>query len=171
MENVLSSYDTPLTSHMEQTFLETLPSPALPPSPSLIIKKYENLKSKYNDCLNSLKVTKQLLIKMKKKMKNINALAEKSKKYYKNFVKLKKENALLKKKVEENEKSFLGISKIFSENQLKLISKKQKKVRWMAEDMTKAFTLRYLSKKAYIYLRQDIGFPLPGMFCFTSFLL
>lgn len=44
-----------------------------------------------------------------------------------------------------------------------LLHKKQKPYKWQTEDITSAITLRSLSKKAYIYLRDKKGFPLPGL--------
>jgi len=44
-----------------------------------------------------------------------------------------------------------------------LLHKKQKPYKWQTEDIASAITLRSLSKKAYIYLRDKKGFPLPGL--------
>ena len=50
---------------------------------------------------------------------------------------------------------------VFSQTQLQLITKKKKRVIWSTEDISKAFTLRYLSKRCYIYLRNKLNCPLP----------
>lgn len=55
------------------------------------------------------------------------------------------------------------LRKILSENQIKLLLGKRKKVIWNEEEMAVAFTLRYYSKKSYIYLREKLNYPLPGL--------
>lgn len=52
----------------------------------------------------------------------------------------------------------------FSSNQIDMLMKKNKKVNnWSSEDMTKAFTLRYLSKRSYIHVRNEMNIPLPSL--------
>lgn len=60
----------------------------------------------------------------------------------------------------ENEAKKL-VSSIFSSNQLKFIMKK-KNVNWSRDEIAKAFTLRYLSKSAYLYVTDELHYPLPG---------
>lgn len=53
---------------------------------------------------------------------------------------------------------------LFTPTQIQLLlHKKQKPYKWQTEDIASAITLRSLSKKAYIYLRDKKGFPLPGL--------
>ena len=53
---------------------------------------------------------------------------------------------------------------LFTPTQISLLlHKKQKPYKWQTEDIASAITLRSLSKKAYIYLRDKKGFPLPGL--------
>ncbi|KAL4101118.1 hypothetical protein QTP88_021138 [Uroleucon formosanum] len=54
-----------------------------------------------------------------------------------------------------------ALKSIFSQTQLSLITKQRKKVIWGTDDISKAFTIRYLSKRCYIYLRNKLHYPLP----------
>uniref|UniRef100_A0A1Y1K8E2 THAP-type domain-containing protein n=2 Tax=Photinus pyralis TaxID=7054 RepID=A0A1Y1K8E2_PHOPY len=49
-----------------------------------------------------------------------------------------------------------------SSQQLDKILNINKKVKWAKEDITKAFTLRYLSKRAYLFMQQQ-NYPLPNL--------
>lgn len=53
------------------------------------------------------------------------------------------------------------LSKIFTPTQILKI-KGSKKIIWTPQDITQALTLRYLSKRSYIYLRDSLKYPLPG---------
>lgn len=75
-------------------------------------------------------------------------------KKYKNLAQQKDHAA--KRAVEE------ALGKHFSDNEIKLFTGQQKKVHWTTEEISKAFTLRYLSKRAYIYVRRTLKYPLPG---------
>lgn len=50
-----------------------------------------------------------------------------------------------------------------SSNQVDILLKKKSKARWTTEELAQAFTLRYFSKRCYIYLREKIHYPLPGL--------
>lgn len=54
------------------------------------------------------------------------------------------------------------LKNIFTESQLSLLLKNKKRIKWSEKDITVAFTLRYFSKRCYIYLRQELNYPLPG---------
>lgn len=54
------------------------------------------------------------------------------------------------------------LSTLFSKNQIDLVMKKKKIVHWSTDDISKAFTLRYFSKRAYIYVKDELHYPLPG---------
>jgi len=54
------------------------------------------------------------------------------------------------------------LSSFFSQNQLDLMMKKKKKVHWSRDEISKAFTLRYFSKRAYIYVKNELNYSLPG---------
>ncbi|KAG5871338.1 hypothetical protein JTB14_018592 [Gonioctena quinquepunctata] len=54
------------------------------------------------------------------------------------------------------------LSRILSPAQLDLVLKLKKKVRWSKEDLSKAITLRYFSKRAYLFLQKE-KFPLPSI--------
>jgi len=55
------------------------------------------------------------------------------------------------------------MKKVLSENQISLLSKKRKKVFWTAEEISNAITLRYLSRKAYLFLNNTLKYPLPSL--------
>lgn len=102
---------------------------------------------------------------------------------------LESENAILKNKITEHENNEKSLSsrvrelenrvkmdniefdkrvkqvfkEIFSENQIDILLKNKSKARWTSEELSKAFTLRYFSKRAYIYLREKLHYPLPGI--------
>jgi len=54
------------------------------------------------------------------------------------------------------------LSSIFSKNQLDLIMKKKQRVHWSKDEISKAFSLRYFSKRAYVYVKDELKYPLPG---------
>lgn len=54
------------------------------------------------------------------------------------------------------------LSSIFSKNQLDLIMKKKQRVHWSRDEISKAFSLRYFSKRAYVYVKDELKYPLPG---------
>lgn len=81
---------------------------------------------------------------------------------------LEEENRRLREERKESVQKELTIllKGIFTTTQIEQILKKKKKVNcWTSEDITKAFTIRYLSKRCYIYLRNDMNIPLP---CLTT---
>ncbi|XP_014256663.1 uncharacterized protein LOC106670658 [Cimex lectularius] len=55
------------------------------------------------------------------------------------------------------------LSKMLTPNQIKLLLNDVKKVSWTPQEMLSAFTIRYLSKRCYYYLRQKLNYPLPGI--------
>lgn len=58
------------------------------------------------------------------------------------------------------------LKRVFSETQIDIILKKKKRVKvWSSEEITTAFTIRYLSKRCYIFLRNKMNIPLP---CLTT---
>jgi hypothetical protein len=68
---------------------------------------------------------------------------------------------LNKNKSIENEARKL-FSSVFSQNQLNLILKKKEGVHWLRYEVAKAFILRYLSKISYIYVKNELHYPLLG---------
>ncbi|CAI6369848.1 unnamed protein product [Macrosiphum euphorbiae] len=56
------------------------------------------------------------------------------------------------------------LSNLFTSTQIKFLLHPTKKIcRWLPEDISSAITLRSVSPKAYRYLRNKKGFPLPGL--------
>lgn len=54
------------------------------------------------------------------------------------------------------------VSKIFTSNQLSLLLNKKKQVRWTNDELAKANTLKRYSKKAYMFIKNEFHYPLPG---------
>lgn len=55
------------------------------------------------------------------------------------------------------------LEKVFTPGQLKLLMNRTSRVKWSTEDIIPALALRRLSKKAYEFLKNVRGFPLPGL--------
>jgi len=103
----------------------------------------ENLRFNMNILQKNLKITNTLLKENQKTMKAI------------------KIRSLDQTKTVENQARKL-VSSVLTQNQLDLILKKKKRVRWSREEVSKAFTLRYFSKRAYNYVKDELHYPLPG---------
>nr|XP_022908184.1 uncharacterized protein LOC111419587 [Onthophagus taurus] len=101
-----------------------------------------------NDRIKSIVVQKESLIKKYKRQISIL-----SKRQQKNTL----TNANLNIKIKEKFKN------VFTPTQLTKILKNKKKIHWNQTDITNAFTLRYLSKRCYLYLRNHLNYPLPGI--------
>ncbi|XP_031333557.1 uncharacterized protein LOC116163654 [Photinus pyralis] len=75
--------------------------------------------------------------------------------------KLKQDYSSLK---EENKKEIKRLNDLLryykKKNRLKLTSKD---VNWNREELATAFTLRYYSKKCYLYVRNNLNYPLPSL--------
>lgn len=67
----------------------------------------------------------------------------------------------MKKELVRTREIHACIEKLFTKNQLKLLSGK-KKVFWTPAEIANAITLRYLSIRAYNYVRTTMKIPLPG---------
>uniref|UniRef100_A0A182PWN9 DUF659 domain-containing protein n=1 Tax=Anopheles epiroticus TaxID=199890 RepID=A0A182PWN9_9DIPT len=50
-----------------------------------------------------------------------------------------------------------------SSNQIDLIMKEKKRVRWTKDEVSSAMTLRYFGKRAYDYMLKDLNYPLPSI--------
>lgn len=151
----------------------------LPPKPNYeqmyneLLKKYEVLQNESN--INSHKHEQsnkepvidyqkinQSLRSSKQHLQTANLLLTKSKKELTKEIKLLSKNK--NRAVDVEAKKYL--STIFSKNQIDLIMKKKKKVHWTTEDISKAFTLRYFSKRPYVYVKDELHYPLPGKLYF-----
>ncbi|XP_035206866.1 uncharacterized protein LOC118181783 [Stegodyphus dumicola] len=77
---------------------------------------------------------------------------------------LKKADKLSKSRLRSlREEANKTLQTIFTENQIKILTGKQKYVHWTNDEISNAFTLRYLSRKAYIFVRNKLQYPLPGV--------
>lgn len=56
-----------------------------------------------------------------------------------------------------------AVKKMFTKNQMNMLLNRRKRVNWTSEEAASAFTLRYYSKKAYLYVKEKLHFPLPGL--------
>jgi len=93
-----------------------------------------------------------------KNINNLNTQIKKNEKLSSKQIKQLSENKT--RTIEIQAKKYL--SSVFSQNQLDLMMKKKKKVHWSRNEISKAFTLRYFSKRAYIYVKNELNYPLPG---------
>lgn len=55
------------------------------------------------------------------------------------------------------------LRKVFTESQCRILLYDKKKLEWDNESMAIAFRLRYLSKRAYLYLSKTLNYPLPSL--------
>lgn len=106
-----------------------------------LLNEHEKLKTKYKHLLQFKKVQKHCVLTLNK---NVNTLSKK-------FGECVLQTQCLKE----------SLNTVFSATQLQLITKRKKKVVWGTEDISRAFTLRYFSKRCYIYLRNTLKYPLP----------
>lgn len=99
---------------------------------------------------------------LKEKLAFISGQLKESKLQLKNLTKqlvsLKKTNS-----EEVDNKVLECLGGIFSQNQINIILKKKKKVKWTSNEISQAFTLKYLSVRGYKFVRQNMNFPLPGL--------
>lgn len=118
------------------------------PSESLELK-YSHLLEKFSELQkNHFK----LMQDSKRKIKSLNDLLN----YYKKkcYKMSKNEKAQAAEKI---------LKMVLTENQVRLLLKKKKLVRWTSEEIAVAFTIRYYSKKCYLYIKNKLHYPLPGL--------
>lgn len=111
-----------------------------------LIKKYSLLKA------SSIK-TEARCIKIDKKNKILNDQLRYFKTKYYNSPKCKVPKTA----------PMVLLKTVLTQNQIDLLSKKKKRVNWTREEIAVAFTLRYYSKKCYLYLRTSLNYPLPSL--------
>jgi hypothetical protein len=111
----------------------------------------ENISEQYSKLRAShTKLCKEMEI-MKRKL----SLQRKQLLYYK---KKNKED-----KPPQSQEALTLLKKLLTENQIAILLNKKKRVNWTTEEIAVAFTVRYLSKKCYIFLRTKLNFPLPAL--------
>lgn len=118
----------------------------------LSLKKSDLVYQKIN---GSLRLNINILQKI---IKNLKLILNQTQKTMSKQMKILSQNKT--RSIENKAKAYL--STIFSSNQLDLIMKKKKRVRWTRDEIAKAFTLRYFSKRAYVFVNHDLQYPLPG---------
>ncbi|XP_063389900.1 uncharacterized protein LOC134675553 isoform X2 [Cydia fagiglandana] len=73
------------------------------------------------------------------------------------------EYKLLKRKVDEYEILKNNLKQIFTSGQIRCLTKPDRqRVKWSAEDIAAAISLRSISPKGYQHLRDTVGIPLPA---------
>lgn len=123
----------------------------------------DELISVKNSNKSLIKIIESLQSQLKLLQTNMNNLNILIKQIQKSSSKQIKELSVNKtKNIEIQVKNYL--SSIFSQNQLDLLMKKKKIVHWSKDEISKAFTLRYFSKRAYIYVKNELNYPLPGKY-------
>jgi len=122
------------------------------------IKNSNESLTKINESLRSQ------LKQLQKNIINLNILIKKSQKSSSKQIKQLSVNK--DRNIEIQARKYL--SSVFSQNQLDLMMKKKKKVHWSRDEISKAFTLRYFSKRAYIYVKNELNYPLPGKIYFSQ---
>ncbi|KAL4135708.1 hypothetical protein QTP88_007303 [Uroleucon formosanum] len=135
-----------------------------------LLKKYEVLQNKTSissqkhelsnkDSVIDYQSINQSLRSSKQNLQRANTLLIKNKKQLTKEIKLLSKNR--SRAVDVEAKKYLKT--LFSTNQIDLIMKKKKKVHWTTDEISKAFTLMYFSKRAYIYVKDELHYPLPGL--------
>lgn len=120
-----------------------------------VLISVKNLNESYTK--NNESLQSQLKI-LKKNVCGLNKLLKKNQ--TRSSKRIKQLSVMKTKAIEtQAEKYLLGV---FSQNQIDLMLKKKKKVTWSGNEISKAFTLMYFSKRAYMYLKNELKYPLPG---------
>jgi len=132
-----------------------------------LLQEHEDLKTKFSelDQLNQpevdyKRINENLRLNMNILQKNLNTTNTLLKENQKNMKAIKIQSLDHTKTVENQARKL--VSSVLTQNQLDLILKKKKRVRWSREEVSKAFTLRYFSKRAYSYVKDELHYPLPG---------
>lgn len=133
-----------------------------------LLKKHNNLKAekdKLRDKLLKLSEIEHMneclrinINTLKKQLKSSNAILKSTQKEMSKKIKTLSLNKTISIQNEEKE----TLSSVFSQNQLDLLLKKKKHVRWTKDEIKKAFKLKHLSKTAYVYVKNELHYPLPG---------
>lgn len=58
------------------------------------------------------------------------------------------------------------LRKILTSNQIKLLSGEKKQIRWTNDEIAKAITLRYLSRRGFLHVKNEMNIPQPGDYNF-----
>lgn len=137
---------------IDTSFLTFKQDKVLPVQSSISSLNIEaDYKQKYEDLLMEFKQFKR------DSMAKVNRL-NKMLKYYR--TKLYSHSLMKYDKLEMSDKL---LNTVLTKNQISLLSKKKKRVCWTYEEIATAFTLRYYSKKCYLYLRSMLNYPLPAL--------
>lgn len=147
----------PTKPNYEQLYSELLNKYEVLQNESIINSQKHELISNKESVIDYQKINESLR-SSNQVLKTANSFLTKKKKEMTKEIKLLSKNKI--RTVDVEAKKYL--STIFSKNQIDLIMKKKKKVHWTSEDISKAFTLRYFSKRAYIYVKNELHYPLPG---------
>ena len=132
----------------------------------LLLKDYENLQNTFSESKKTMRDLKRSISRLQKKVKSskkIEAAAKVQETKYTKLIKThKKEKRLWERQNKKKEDFMTGAKKIFTDNQIKLISGTQSRVRWTSDEISQAFTIRYCGIKGYIFMKNELHYPLPG---------
>lgn len=100
---------------------------------------------------------------LKKKVEGLNCNRKSLSRMVKSL-KIKLENMKNKENVDlAVDKIYEIMTPIFTRTQIEKLVYRKKKLLWKNEDICRAFTLRYLGKRPYVYLRDKLKVPLPAI--------
>ena len=171
VEQILPAQINPeLVECVEESIGDKLAVPCCSKESVLTIKEeletlhHENeiLKAKNMQLESSFKKELEILQQEKQILKRKLEIDEKEKDLLKQDI-FNLEKQVKEKGIKFEEKVKLMFKDYLTPNQVDIILQKKSKARWTAEELSKAFTLRYFSKRCYIYLRQKLHYPLPGL--------
>lgn len=121
-------------------------------------------KKRYDDLEKELKLSKRTTEYLRARGKVLeNRVIERKQA----FIELTKELNIMKRKTGQKHgicQAFLNVSKkVFTESQCKMLIDSKRKVEWDSDSLYMALCLRSISKRTYIFLRQNVNYPLPSL--------
>lgn len=121
--------------------------------------------------INQLSIALQENEELKKEIgclrEQVTSLLQKTNEDAASISKLKRENQYLRRKNNKTPLKYKKMHKVltsmFTSNQISVLLGLKKHVNWTSEEISLAFTLRYLSKRCFLFLRRKLNIPLPGI--------
>jgi hypothetical protein len=136
----LLTLDEPLAASSANEFNSNNSDKPLTVSAENISEQYSKLHASHTKLCKEMEIMKRKLSLQRKQLL-----------YYK---KKNKED-----KPQQSQEALTLLKKLLTENQIAILLNKKKRVNWTTEEIAVAFTVRYLSKKCYIFLRTKLNFP------------
>lgn len=124
---------------------------------SAIAQSEVTLSMRYKELMEESYALKQQLVARDETIKEMN-------KKEKNLER-KVSNLSSKLKLESANRTHIEntLRNLLSKAQVELVLGRKKQVRWSSADIFKAFAIRYLSRRCYVYLSEQLKYPLPGI--------